>query len=74
MDQFRPERQGRYRPMVPKRIPRRIPDELFNALFAALKYNRDRALLAGWVSTGARAEELLTGREKDALPGQQLSA
>ncbi|MFD9819392.1 tyrosine-type recombinase/integrase [Streptomyces violascens] len=72
MDSFRPERQGRYRPKVPKRIPRRIPDELFNALFAALKYNRDRALLAFWVSTGARAEELLTSREKDALPGQQL--
>ncbi|MER6160732.1 site-specific integrase [Streptomyces sp. NPDC001868] len=72
MEPFRPERQGRYRPKVPKRIPRRIPDELFNALFAALKYNRDRALLAFWVSTGARAEELLTSRERDALPGQQL--
>ncbi|MFF3396188.1 tyrosine-type recombinase/integrase [Streptomyces sp. NPDC002669] len=72
MNTFRPERQGRYRPKVPKRIPRRIPDELFNALFAALKYNRDRALLAFWVSTGARAEELLTSCEKDALPGQQL--
>ncbi|MDQ1013272.1 integrase [Streptomyces sp. V4I23] len=72
MDSFRPERRGRYRPKVPKRIPRRIPDELFNALFAALKYNRDRALLAFWVSTGARAEELLTSRGKDALPGQQL--
>ncbi|KAF4407949.1 tyrosine-type recombinase/integrase [Streptomyces lycii] len=72
MDSFRSERQGRYRPKVPKRIPRRTPDELFNALFAALKDNRDRALLASWVSTGARAEELLTSREKDALPGQQL--
>ncbi|MFF7603259.1 tyrosine-type recombinase/integrase [Streptomyces mirabilis] len=72
LELFRPERQGRYRPKVPKRIPRRIPDELFNALFAALKYNRDRALLAFWVSTGARAEELLTSRVKDASPGQQL--
>ncbi|MDX3526963.1 site-specific integrase [Streptomyces sp. ID05-39B] len=72
METFRPERQGRYRPKVPKRIPRRIPDELFNALFAALKYNRDRALLAFWVSTGARAEELLTSRVRDISPGQQL--
>ncbi|MEU8832405.1 site-specific integrase [Streptomyces sp900116325] len=72
MDPFNNERQGRYRPTVPKRIPRRIPDEKFNELFAALKYNRDRALLAQWVSTGARAEELLTSKEKDALPGQQL--
>ncbi|MEU5239766.1 tyrosine-type recombinase/integrase [Streptomyces lydicus] len=72
MEKFREERKGRYRPTVPKRIPRRIPDEMFNALFTALKYNRDRALLAFWVSTGARSEELLTSRNKDALPGQQL--
>ncbi|WP_399139570.1 tyrosine-type recombinase/integrase [Streptomyces sp. NBUA17] len=72
MEPFSNERQGRYRPTVPKRIPRRIPDEKFNELFAALKYNRDRALLAHWVSTGARADELLTSKEKDALPGQQL--
>ena len=51
MELFRNERQGRYRPRVPKRQPRRIPDEMFNALFAALKHNRDRALLAAWVST-----------------------
>ncbi|MFF1715547.1 tyrosine-type recombinase/integrase [Streptomyces sp. NPDC058268] len=72
MDPFQNERQGRYRPTVPKRLPRRIPDELFNALFAALKCNRDRALLASWVSTAARAEELLTSTETDADPGQQL--
>lgn len=72
MQPFRHERQGRYRPRVPKKVPRRIPDEMFNALFAALKYNRDRALLAAWVSTGARADELLTSRQLDADPGQQL--
>ncbi|MBZ9597167.1 site-specific integrase [Streptomyces erythrochromogenes] len=72
MEPFRNERQGRYRPSVPKRVPRRIPDELFNALFAALKYNRDRALLASWVSTAARAEELLTSTDRDVDPGQQL--
>lgn len=74
LDPFAKERKGRYRPTVPKRIPRRIPDEKFNELFAALKYNRDRALLAFWVSTGARAEELLTGRQADANPGEQLAA
>lgn len=72
MEPFRNERKGRYRPTVPSRIPRRIPDELFNALFAALKYNRDRALLAFWVSTGVRADELLTSKQKDPLPGQQV--
>ncbi|MFJ3798498.1 tyrosine-type recombinase/integrase [Streptomyces sp. NPDC090088] len=69
---FRNERSGRYRPTIPKRAPRRIPDDMFNALFAALKYNRDRALLAFWVSNGARADELLTSRQRDALPGDQL--
>jgi len=72
MEVFRNEKQGRYRPTVPKRIPRRIPDEMFNAQFAALNHHRDRALLAFWVSTVARADELLTCLEKDALPGQQL--
>ncbi|GAA2252034.1 site-specific integrase [Kitasatospora cystarginea] len=69
---FRQERAGRYRPKIPKRTPRRIPDEMFNALFAALRHNRDRALLAFWVSNGARAEEQLTSRQRDALAGQQL--
>ncbi|MFD4664720.1 tyrosine-type recombinase/integrase [Streptomyces halstedii] len=72
MEPFTQERKGRYRPTVPKRIPKRIPDDMFNALFAALNHDRDRALLASWVSTGARAEELLDSCEKDALPGQQL--
>ncbi|MEU6721990.1 tyrosine-type recombinase/integrase [Nonomuraea sp. NPDC046802] len=72
LDPFKHERQGRYRPRTPKRIPRRIPDEKFDELFAALKWNRDRALLAFWVSTGARAEELLGADQHDADPGQQL--
>ncbi|GAA0611788.1 site-specific integrase [Streptomyces crystallinus] len=63
---------GRYRPSVPVRIPGRIPDARFDELFAALRYNRDRALLAFWVSNGVRAEELLTCRQRDVLPGEQL--
>jgi len=69
---FAKDRTGRYRPTLPQRSPRRIPDDLFNALFAVLKHNRDRALLSFWVSNGARAEELLTSRRRDALPGEQL--
>jgi len=72
MDQFKRERKGRYRPRVSKRIPKRIPDEQFNAIFAGLKYHRDRALLAFWVSTGARAEELLDSFQGDVYPGDQL--
>jgi len=72
MEPFRAERAGRYRPKTPRRIPRQIPDEKFDELFAALGSHRDRALVAFWVSTGARAAELLGARCADADPGQQL--
>jgi len=72
MDPFRAERTGRYRPKTPRRIPRQIPDEKLDELFARLGSHRDRALVALWVSTGARAAELLGARCADADPGQQL--
>jgi integrase len=72
MEPFRNERVGLYRPRTPRRIPRCIPDELFNRLFAELGSHRDRALVALWVSTGARASELLGVRNGDIDPGQQL--
>jgi len=72
MDEWKPERTGRYRPAVPKRIPRAIPDDWFNKLFAALGSDRDRALVAFWISTGARASELLGMRQCDVYPGEQL--
>lgn len=72
MEPFRAERAGRYRPKTARRIPRQIPDEKFDEMFAGLGSHRDRALVAFWVSTGARASELLGGRRADADPGQQL--
>ena len=72
MEEWKPERTGRYRPVVPKRIPRAIPDDWFNKLFAALASDRDRALVAFWISTGARASELLGMRQCDVYPGEQL--
>lgn len=69
--EHRAERTGLYRPKVPKRIPRRIPDEKFTEVFAGLRSHRDRALLAFWIATGARAEELLTSTQGDAVVGQQ---
>lgn len=72
MDRFAPQRSGLYRPRQPKRIPRQIPDEVFNELFARLSTDRDRALVAFWVSTGARASELLGVLRCGADPGQQL--
>ena len=61
-----------YRPRVARRIPRCIPDDLFNRLFAELGSHRGRALVAFWVSTGARAAELLGAHCGDVDPGQQL--
>jgi site-specific recombinase XerD len=72
MDPDGAQQSGRYRPRVPVRIPRAIPDEKFDELFAALPSHRDRALVAFWVSTGARAAELLGATFADADPGQQL--
>ena len=63
---------GRYRPRVPRRLPRQIPDERFTELFAALSSHRDRALVSLWVSTGARASELLGLTNGDVDPGEQL--
>ncbi len=68
MDEWKPERTGRYRLAVPKRIPRAIPDDWFNRLFAAPGSDRDRALVAFWISTGARAAERPVAEEWPGTP------
>jgi integrase len=55
----RQHRRARLRPKVTPRPPRAIPDPLWAELFANLRCDRDRALLACYVSSGARAQELL---------------
>ncbi len=72
MEPFRNERVGLYRPRLAQRVPRCIPDEMFNRVFAELGSHRDRALVALWVSTAARAAELLGACCGDVDPGQQL--
>jgi site-specific recombinase XerD len=72
MEPFRHERSGLYRPRVPDRIPRSIPDSEFNEIFAGLPSHRDRALVAFYVSTGARASELLSATLAGIDPGRQL--
>ena len=72
MEPFRHERTGLYRPRVPSRIPRSITDEEFNEIFAKLPSHRDRALVAFYVSTGARASELLSATQGGLDPGRQL--
>lgn len=68
----RPSRRAEYQPKEPRRIPRSIPDQAFNELFAALTTNRDRALIAFYISTGARASELLGVTRKLAAPEDQM--
>jgi site-specific recombinase XerC len=72
LEAFPRQRAGLFRPRVPQLVPRQIPDSVFNELFARLGSNRDRALVAFWVSTGARASELLGVTRSGADPGQQL--
>ena len=72
MEPYPRRRSGLFRPRVAQRTPRRIPDEQFSELFARLSSHRDRALVAFWVSTGARASELLGATAGDADAGQQL--
>jgi integrase len=72
MQPFPAGRAGRYRPKLTRRVPRQIPDVKFDELFSLLGSHRDRALVALWVSTGARASELLGATAADADPGQQL--
>ncbi|WP_220135652.1 tyrosine-type recombinase/integrase [Nocardia gipuzkoensis] len=55
----RTHRRARLRPKIPARRPRAIPDAQWDELFAQMRCDRDRALLACYVSSGARASELL---------------
>ncbi len=52
-------RRARLRPKVPARLPRASPERQWDELFAQMQCARDRALLSCYVSSGARASELL---------------
>jgi integrase len=65
--------RARLRQRVPARPPRAIPDRLWDELFQAMSCERDRALLEFFVSSGARAGELLGVRLGDVdWAGRQL--
>jgi site-specific recombinase XerD len=64
-------RRAAYQPKEPKPAPRSIPDQAFSDLFAGLACNRDRALIAFYISTGARASELLGARRGLVAPEEQ---
>lgn len=72
LEPFAAEGRLRYNPKAPKSRPRAMPDERWIDLFAAMRSNRDRAILALAVSTGARAGELLGLCAVDVDWGEQL--
>lgn len=74
MQPFVPGRRAPLRQKQPDRIPRALSDEKFDTLFAAAVCDRDRALLAFYVSTGARASELLGVTVDMVDPGSQRIA
>jgi integrase len=59
IDAKRPFRRARLRQRVADRTPRAIPDALWDELFGAMTCDRDRAHVLCYVSSGARASELL---------------
>jgi integrase len=69
---FGKRRRGAYRQRVPEAQPRAIPDALFNELFEAMPSDRDRAILAFYVSTAVRPSELLTLTGATVDYGEQL--
>lgn len=72
LESFRAEGRLRYNPRLPKRKPRSMPDDRWEEFFQAMGSNRDRALASTYVSTAARASELLGMRGHDIDWGDQL--
>jgi integrase/recombinase XerD len=72
LEGFRQEGRITYNPKLPRQNPRALPDERWKDLFAALRSNRDRALLAVTISSAARASEVMGIRGADVDWGEQL--
>lgn len=60
MTRFSHNRRLVGRQKVPRAAPRSIPDNAIDGVFTGLRHHRDRALVSLYLSTGARAVELLT--------------
>jgi site-specific recombinase XerD len=65
MESFVLHRRATYRQKVPRPIWRAIPDDAADQLFSVLRCHRDRALVSFWLTSGARAAELLGLRHGD---------
>jgi integrase/recombinase XerC len=71
MEDFQLVRRATFRQRVPRAVPRDIPDATIETLFSVLRSNRDRALVAFWLSSGVRASELLGLQQNWLDPGRR---
>jgi len=69
LEPFRLHRRGALRQKQPDRQPRAVPDDVLDEVFASLGCYRDRALVSMFLSSGARAAEVLGMTVGDAHPG-----
>ncbi|WP_117211138.1 tyrosine-type recombinase/integrase [Allorhizocola rhizosphaerae] len=69
LEPFGLRRRGPLRQKQPELAPRAVPDEVLADLFAHLDCHRDRALFSMFLTSGARAAELLGMSVSDAHPG-----
>lgn len=72
MELARQRRRAPLRQKTPVSLPRGLSDDEYSSLFATLSCDRDRALIALFASTCARAEELLGVTVDDLDWGRQL--
>ncbi|MET9324738.1 tyrosine-type recombinase/integrase [Streptomyces sp. NPDC003038] len=68
---MKPFRRARLRQRMPRTEPRAMPDAMWDEFFEAMNHDRDRAAVLLYVSSGARAGELLGVAPADIdWPGQ----
>lgn len=72
LDPFRHGHRGVYRQKLPRLVPRGLSDAQFDDMFKAMRSDRDRAMLAFYISSGVRASELLSMTGDAVDPGDQL--
>lgn len=71
MDPYRLQQRAPYRQRVVGGLPRALSEDVVSQVFEALTSTRDRAMVALYLATGARASELLGMRGRDVDWGNQ---
>lgn len=72
LEKYRPHRRAQYRQRIPQGPPKALADETVNQLFGKLSSHRDRAMVAMYLASGIRANELLGMRGRDVDWGNSM--